>query len=72
MSEDVLVGYISRDELAAQLNKRPRTLQEWASRNVGPPITRVGGTPYYKSHAVREWLRTREQRNDAKQNESVP
>jgi hypothetical protein len=58
MSERILAGYISQDELAAQLNKRRRTLQEWDRRHVGPPITRVGGTPYYQVDAVREWLQT--------------
>jgi hypothetical protein len=56
MSERILAGYISQDELAAQLNKRRRTLQEWDRRHIGPPITRVGGTPYYEVNAVREWL----------------
>jgi hypothetical protein len=64
MSERILAGYISQDDLAAQLNKRRRTLQEWDRRHIGPPITRIGGTPYYQVEAVKEWLRTRSAAQD--------
>lgn len=68
MPENFLDGYISRSELAAQLNKRPRTLQDWELRRIGPPIIRIGKTPYYRVDAVREWLQTL----GASQNEAFP
>ena len=61
MSETILAAYISQGELAKQLNKSQRTLQNWELRQMGPPITRIGGTPYYQVDAVKKWLHSREQ-----------
>jgi hypothetical protein len=64
MSENCLDGYISQRELVAQLKKSIRALQDWEKHRMGPPVTRIGDTPYYRIDAVRQWLRSRE-RNSA-------
>jgi ribosome-binding protein aMBF1 (putative translation factor) len=61
MSE-IMAGFLSRTELAEELGKSERTLERWEAQRSGPPITRIGHTPFYKIESVREWLRSREQR----------
>jgi ribosome-binding protein aMBF1 (putative translation factor) len=70
MSE-IMAGFLSRAELAAQLGKSERTLERWEEQKIGPPITKLGQTPYYKIDSVQEWLRTREQRNNVPQSEAL-
>lgn len=59
---DILSDYLSRDDLARQLNRTIRTLERWESLRIGPPITRIGKTPMYHVESVREWLRNQEQK----------
>ena len=61
-STQVLSEYLSRDELALQLDRTPRTLERWESLRIGPPITRIGKTPYYKKESVLAWLESRERK----------
>jgi len=70
MSE-IMSGFLSRAELALQLGKSERTLERWEEQKIGPLTTKVGQTPYYKIDSVQEWLRSREQRNSAAQNEAL-
>jgi len=49
-------GLLSRPELAAAIAKSERTLQRWEALRLGPPVTRVGQTPYYREESIREWL----------------
>jgi len=64
MSESlsVLSDYLTRDELATQLNRTVRTLERWESSRVGPPITRMGKTPLYRKESVIDWLASQEQK----------
>ena len=55
-TSDVLSGYLSQQELAAQLNLKLRTLQLWEARREGPPVTRLGKRPLYRREAVAAWL----------------
>jgi hypothetical protein len=62
MSSEILEGYISRLELAKQLDKHVNTLARWGALQIGPPVTRIGRQPFYDLDSVREWLRSREQK----------
>ena len=57
----VIDGYLTVEQLAQQLNISTRTLARWHARRVGPPITKVGSTTYYREDSVREWLIKQEQ-----------
>ena len=59
--ESVLAEYISRDELAEQLDRCPRTLDRWDSLKIGPPRTIIGRRVLYRRQAVAEWLRAQEE-----------
>lgn len=56
----MLEGWISRDELAAELGLKPDTLQRWHKARSGPPCALIGRTYYYRRAAVREWMEGRE------------
>ncbi len=59
--DSVLAEYMSRDELAAQLDRCPRTLDRWHSLRIGPPRTVLGRRVLYRRQAVAEWLRAQEE-----------
>ena len=56
----ILDDYFSDKDLASELAKKPRTLKAWRDRRIGPPVTYLGGRPYYRKAAVEEWLLSRE------------
>lgn len=56
MSQNVLSDYFTEAQAAEQLNRRPRTLKAWRDRRVGPPVTYIGTTPYYRIDSLRDWL----------------
>lgn len=58
----VLDGWLSREELGAQLGLSPSTLKRWEGSRTGPPCVRVGRRIVYRLEAVREWLRDQEAR----------
>jgi len=41
-------GRISRNDAAAYLGRRPKTLAMWALERRGPKIVRVGGRCFYR------------------------
>lgn len=57
----VLEGYISKPELAAQLQKSTRTLDRLERQRIGPPRTKIGRLILYRVESVRDWLATKEQ-----------
>ncbi len=59
--EMVLAEYLSRDELAKQLSRCPRTLDRWDSLKIGPPRTIIGRRVLYRRAAVQEWLLSHEE-----------
>ena len=61
----LLADYLDPDELAAELNKSPRTIARWDSLRIGPPKTLIGKKPYYRREAVRQWL-LRQEREQAR------
>jgi hypothetical protein len=42
-------AYISRADLARQLNRNERTLERCGSHGTGPAITRIGKSPHYRN-----------------------
>ena len=58
----ILDGFITREQLAAELGKSPRTIDRWEVRRIGPPRVIVGRTILYRVESVREWLRSCERR----------
>jgi predicted DNA-binding transcriptional regulator AlpA len=61
MTMSVLEGYISKPELAAQLQKSTRTLDRLERQRIGPPRTKVGRLILYRVDSVRDWLASQEQ-----------
>lgn len=53
---EILSNYFSVVELATQLGKKPRTLKGWRDRRIGPPVTYLGGQPFYRKEAVKSWM----------------
>lgn len=62
----VLSEWMTRAELAAELDLTAETLCRWDARRVGPAPTRVGRKVFYRRDTVRAWLLAQEQdRNTA-------
>jgi hypothetical protein len=55
-SAPVLLGWLSRKELAGQLGLSEGTLARWGSLGIGPIFVRVGFRVFYRRESVREWL----------------
>jgi predicted DNA-binding transcriptional regulator AlpA len=64
MTMSVLEGYVSKPELAAQLQKSTRTLDRLERQRIGPPRTVIGRLILYKVDSVKEWLNGQEQRRN--------
>ncbi len=52
----LLADYFSETELAQELGRAPRTLQEWRAKRIGPPYTRIGRAYYYAKDQFHKWL----------------
>ena len=61
-SEPILSEFLTKEELAAELRRNPRTLDRWEVLGVGPPRTRVGRQVLYRRASVERWLAAQEQR----------
>lgn len=59
---DILVDYLDEDAAAKELRRNPRTLQRWRSARIGPPVTYIGKTPYYRKQSLQDWLLTQERK----------
>ena len=57
----LLVGWISRLDLALELGLSVDTLRRWEVMRTGPPCVRAGRKVYYRRAAVEEWLEEQEQ-----------
>ena len=60
-SRTLLVGWISRLDLALELGLSVDTLRRWEAMRTGPPCVRAGRKVYYRRAAVEEWLEEQEQ-----------
>jgi hypothetical protein len=59
-SRALLSGWISRADLAQELEVTEGTLRRWASERWGPPCIRAGRKVFYRRSAVVEWLEDQE------------
>ncbi len=59
-SEGLLDDYQSREELAEELDKSPRTIDRWLRLGEGPPVTRVGRKVMFRRSSTRAWLQNLE------------
>ena len=57
----LLVGWISRLDLAVELGLSIDTLRRWEAQRTGPACVRAGRKVYYRRAAVEEWLEEQEQ-----------
>ena len=60
-SEPLLSEFLTKEELAAELRRNPRTLDRWDVLGVGPPRTCVGRQVLYRRASVQKWLVAQEQ-----------
>ena len=60
-SEPILSEFLTKEELAGELRRNPRTLDRWDVLSVGPPRTRVGRQVLYRRASVERWLASQEQ-----------
>jgi hypothetical protein len=54
---NILSEYMTKQELAAQLQRSIRSLDRWSLKGDGPPCVRIGRRTLYRRAAVVEWLR---------------
>jgi hypothetical protein len=52
----VLDGYMTEEELAAEIGRGVRTLARWRSLGEGPPYVRLGRQLFYKRASASAWL----------------
>jgi len=56
----ILSGWISRLDLALELDVTVETLRRWEGLRFGPPCVRAGRKVYYRRDAVQGWLTQQE------------
>ena len=66
-TQDLLAGWVSRDQLAQELMVTADTLSRWEARREGPPCMRVGRKVFYRRSSVEDWLLSREQSQPVRQ-----
>lgn len=47
---------ITPDQLAAELQVKTKTLENWRARQIGPPFLKVNRTVRYSRKAIDTWL----------------
>lgn len=57
----IIQDYLTRAELAADLNVCTRTIERWDRLGEGPPKTKIGNRILYRREGAAKWLRSREQ-----------
>jgi hypothetical protein len=62
--EPILSEFLTKEELAVELRRNPRTLDRWAALGIGPPRTRVGRNVLYRRASVQRWLMAQEQSSE--------
>jgi hypothetical protein len=64
-AEPILKSFFSKEELAAELRRDPRTLDRWDALGMGPPRTHVGRRVLYRRASVQKWLHAQERHGRA-------
>ena len=63
-AEPILAEYLTREQLASELRRNPRTLDRWEVLGMGPPRTLVGRQVLYRRSSLLRWLAAQEQRSN--------
>jgi Helix-turn-helix domain len=63
-AEPILAEFLTREELASELRRSPRTLDRWEVHGMGPPRTLVGRQVLYRRSSLLRWLAAQEQRSN--------
>lgn len=58
--EPILAEFLTKEELAVELRRNPRTLDRWDVLGMGPPRTFVGRKILYRRASVQKWLAAQE------------
>ena len=66
----LLVDFMSVDDLAAEMNRHPRTVRRWMNQPDGLPYTPVGNQNLIHVPTARDWL-LRNMRNPAPRRQNV-
>ncbi len=59
-SNPMLSDFLTKEELASELRRNPRTLDRWEVLGMGPPRTLVGRKVLYRRTSVQKWLAAQE------------
>lgn len=51
--------YLTRADLAAELNVSERTIERYDAMRIGPPRVKIGSRWYYPRPGARDWLTAR-------------
>jgi hypothetical protein len=62
-TEPILSEFLTKEELAAELRRNPRTLDRWDVLGMGPPRTHVGRRVLYRRASVLKWLSAQESKS---------
>jgi len=64
-SEPLLSEFLTKKELAAELQRNERTLDRWDALGTGPPRTRIGRKVLYRRTSAKKWLAAQEHQDGA-------
>jgi hypothetical protein len=56
----LLDGYLTRRQLAIEVNRAEKTIERWERLPDGLPCTMLGGRKLYKKTSVLAWIESRE------------
>lgn len=56
MGTGILSDYVTREQLAEELNITKRTLDKWHFLRYGPPKIKIGAYCYYNRGDVSAWI----------------
>jgi hypothetical protein len=59
-SSSIFDGYLTKKQLAQQIERTERTLDRMFLNGERPPRTKIGRTTLYRREAVLAWLRSQE------------
>jgi hypothetical protein len=54
--EPILSEFLTKEQLAAELRRSPRTLDRWEVLGMGPPRTHMGRKILYRRASLHKWL----------------
>lgn len=64
-SQPILSEFFTKQELAAELGRNPRTVDRWDALGTGPPRTHIGRKVLYRRASVQKWLTAQEHQGSA-------